>query len=91
MNFSVITAEQYDSIMETLSSLKLDLSIKQKNPKEVIFDSIELMKVLNISKSTLQKLRDDGFIGFSQVMGKIFYTQHDINMMIERNYKPSYR
>jgi len=34
-----------------------ELSAKQKSPKEVIYDSQSLMEMLNISKSTLQKMR----------------------------------
>ena len=91
MNLKVITPELYDDLMKRLDALQKDLSVKQKNPKEVIFDSQEIMQLLHISKSTLQKLRDDGYIGFSQVNGKFFYRQSDINAMIDKNYKPPLR
>lgn len=91
MNLKVITPELYDDLMKRLDALQKELSVKQKNPKEVIFDSQEIMQLLNISKSTLQKYRDDGCIGFSQVSGKFFYRQSDINEMIEKNYKPPFR
>ena len=87
----IMTPEQYGDLTKRLDALQKDLSVKQKNPKEVIFDSQEIMQLLHISKSTLQKLRDDGYIGFSQVNGKFFYRQSDINTMIDKNYKPPLR
>lgn len=91
MTFQVITEEQYKDLIARLESLSKQLSVKQKDPREVIFDSQEVMQLLNLSKSTLQKLRDDGHIGFSQVGGKFYYRQHDINEMIEKNYKAPFK
>ena len=36
-------------------------------------------------------MRDEGYLGFSQVNGKFFYRQSDVNDMIEKNYKPAFR
>ena len=91
MNFNVIPKEQYDDLVCRIDTMHKELSIKQKNPKEVIFDSQSLMVMLNVSKSTLQKMRDEGYLGFSQVNGKFFYRQLDVNEMIEKNYKPAFR
>lgn len=91
MNLQVIPQEQIQAMQEKMDQIYKVVSITQKNPKEVIFDSQQLMQVLNISKSSLQKLRDNGIIGFSQIQGKFFYRQSDINEMIEKNYKPSFK
>jgi hypothetical protein len=91
MNFNVIPQEQYDLLVQRIEIMHKELSVKQKNPNEVIYDSQALMELLNISKSTLQKMRDEGHVGFSQVNGKFFYRQSDINEMIEKNYKPAFR
>ncbi len=91
MNFQLLPQESYDALILRLDQMHKALTEKQKNPKEVIFDSAQLMSILNLSKSTLQKMRDDGYIGFSQVNGKFFYRQSDIDEMIEKNYKPSIR
>ena len=91
MNFNIIPQEQYDLLIHRIEIMHQELSVKQKNPKEVIYDSQPPMELLNISKSTLQKMRDEGYLGFSQVNGKFFYRQSDINEMIEKNYKPAFR
>ena len=89
--FHLISKEQYDGLVAKLDNLQKELSIKQKDPKEVIYDSADLIGILNISKSTLQRMRDEGLIGFSQIQGKFFYRQSDINEMLDKHYKPPYR
>jgi hypothetical protein len=91
MNLQVIPQEQIQAMFDKMEQIHKEVSIIQKNPKEVIFDSCQLMQVLNVSKSSLQKLRDNGIIGFSQVQGKIWYRQSDINEMIEKNFKPAFK
>lgn len=91
MTFNVITQDQYDKLLQRLDDLQKELSQKQRNPKEVIYDSADVMKVLNISKSTLQRMRDEGLIGFSQVQNKFYYRQSDINEMLDKHYKPPFR
>jgi len=91
MTFQVISEEQYNKLLERLDVLQKELSTKQKNPKEVIYDSADLLKILNISKSTLQRMRDEGLIGFSQIQGKFYYRQSDINEMLDRHYKPPFK
>jgi hypothetical protein len=59
MNFNVIPQEQYDLLVQRIEIMHKELSVKQKNPNEVIYDSQALMELLNISKSTLQKMRDE--------------------------------
>ena len=91
MTFQVITEDQYNKLLDRLDALQKELSTKQKNPKEVIYDSADLLKILNISKSTLQRMRDEGLIGFSQIQGKFYYRQSDINEMLDRHYKPPFK
>lgn len=91
MTFNVITQDQYDKLLQRLDDLQKELSQKQRNPKEAIYDSADVMQVLNISKSTLQRMRDEGLIGFSQVQNKFYYRQSDINEMLDKHYKPPFR
>ncbi|RRA98607.1 helix-turn-helix domain-containing protein [Larkinella rosea] len=63
--------------------------IKEKNgqQKEKWVSDEEAMKLLNIkSKTTLQKLRDEGKIRFSQPQKKIIlYDRDSINSYLEQN------
>ncbi len=49
-----------------------------------IYTSEEVRDILKISKRTLQSWRDKGYIKFSQINGKILYTQIDIENFLER-------
>ena len=55
-------------------------------------DGAEAMSLLNItSKSTLQKLRDEGRIRFSQPQKKvILYDRDSINVYLEKNAKETF-
>ena len=86
-----VNKEKIQLISDKIDKIYEEISITQKDPKDVIFDSYQLMQILNISKSTLQKLRYNGVIGYSKVLGKHYYKQSDINEMIEKNYKPAFR
>lgn len=53
---------------------------------EIYMDHEEVCKVLHISRRTLQQYRDDGFIPFIQLPGKIIYKESDIMRVLEDNY-----
>ncbi|MCL3781169.1 DNA-binding protein [Prolixibacteraceae bacterium JC049] len=49
-------------------------------------DAQEVMHALNISKRTLQTLRDNGTIPYSRLNGKFYYKLSDIESLLEHNY-----
>ena len=51
MNFQVLPQESYDALILRLDQMHKALTEKQKNPKEVIFDSAQLMSILNVKYS----------------------------------------
>ena len=59
----------------------------QSQPKEKWIDDAEAMQLLNIkSKSTMQKLRDEGRIRYSQPHKKvILYDRSSIEAYLEKN------
>lgn len=50
----------------------------------------EVSKLLQVSKRTLQKYRDEGKIGFSQIGSKIYYRSTDISAILENHYNPTF-
>lgn len=58
------------------------------DPEDIFFDNQEMMRVMNISKRTLQEWRNTGYIGFSQLGNKIYYTLADIQKLMKENYNP---
>lgn len=47
--------------------------------------SAEVRKLLQISAGTLQNLRVNGTISYTQVGSLLYYKQEDINRLLERN------
>ena len=58
------------------------------DPENIIFNSREIMKVMDVSKRTLQEWRDKKTIGFAKVNGKFYYKLSDIQNLINENYTP---
>lgn len=73
----------YALVEEVVSRLKE----KQGNEKEKWVSDEEAMQLLNVkSKTTLQKLRDEGKVRFTQPQKKIIlYDRDSINAYLERN------
>lgn len=58
------------------------------DPENIIFNSREIMKVMDVSKRTLQEWRDKKTIGYSKINGKFYYKLSDIQNLINENYTP---
>lgn len=58
------------------------------NHENIFFDNQEMMQVMNISKRTLQEWRNTGYIGYSQLGNKIYYSLEDIQNLMKDNYNP---
>ena len=54
--------------------------------KESWIDGQDVMLALNISKRTLQSLRDKGTLPFSRINGKFYYKVSDLEALLENNY-----
>lgn len=47
----------------------------------------EVAGLLRVSRRTLQKMRDNRTLPFLLLGGKALYREHDIQMLLERNYR----
>lgn len=87
----VITEQTYREILQRLESVETLLQGRQKNPKEVFFDSQEFISIMNISKRTAQAWREQKVVAYSQVGNKIYYSLSDILLMLEKFKVPALR
>ena len=55
-------------------------------PLEDWIDNYDVMKMLHISRRTLQTLRSNGKVQFSKIGRKIYYRRQDIQNMLADNY-----
>ena len=70
---------------EIIAQLKVGSNQK---PEDIFFDNQEMMKLMKISKRTLQEWRDTNYIGFSQLGNKMYYTLADVQKLLKANYNP---
>ena len=52
--------------------------------------SEELCSILKISRRTLQNYRENGFLPFIQLPGKVLFRESDIRKVLEERFRPSY-
>jgi Helix-turn-helix domain len=79
--------------MESLKEITkgIEYLIKQSNlnnnqdPRYIIIDNTDLIKLLKISPKTASNWREEGILLYSQVKGKIYYKLSDIHKLIDDN------
>ncbi len=64
----------------------VDKSVIAQTPLEDWIDNYDVMKMLHISRRTLQTLRSNGKVRFSKIGRKIYYRRQDIQNMLAENY-----
>lgn len=66
---------------------RVDALCEKHEKKETIewLDSQDVCQILNIKPRTLQSYRDNGKLGFSQIEGKIFYQNEDVQKLLDKN------
>jgi len=73
-----------------IKELKAQLQQLKKSRAEKFqdewIDGQDVMLALNISKRTLQTLRDGNVLPFSRINGKFYYKVSDLEELLENNY-----
>lgn len=73
-------------IKEIKAQLQQFKKNRADNFKESWIDGQDVMLALNISKRTLQSLRDAKTLPFSRINGKFYYKVSDLEKILESNY-----
>lgn len=83
------TFEAYmERLLEQVQKVVGALDIKNKNPKnylngERLYDNQDICLLLNISKRTLQRYRDNG-LKYHTILHKTYYMEKDVHEFIRR-------
>ncbi len=81
------------SLSQEIKNMKAYLQVFRKTRLERFgeswIDGQDVMDALNISKRTLQTLRDSKMLPYSRINGKFYYKVADIEALLETNYQPS--
>jgi len=76
----LLSRKQYDAILRRLDEINKDVSsIKHMpEPEGNYITNAELMALLHVSKSTLQRWRNRGWLPFIKIEKKLYYRTDDI-------------
>jgi hypothetical protein len=65
---------------------KWEKNLSEDNKEnDTIYNTDELIRLLKVSRRTVQNWRDEGTIEFSQINGKIYYRMSSIAKMLDQN------
>lgn len=74
-------------LMERLNEfLERQQESASRTPLAEWMDNSDVMRALNISQRTLQTLRSNGMLPYSQIGGKLYYRRADIETLLDSNY-----
>lgn len=81
--------------LQEIVNLLYHILVKIPHPSELIpkplppqkrwLDNQDVMQMLHVSSSTLQRWRDINQLPYSKIKGKIWYLESDIHEMISKN------
>lgn len=82
----LITIEDLDAFKEELlSEIRKILNGSAKATEKKWLKTSEVKKLLNMSSAKLHVLRANGQLAFTRIGGIIYYDQHEISKMFEKN------
>ena len=58
---------------------------------KVFYTNKEMMKMLDCTEKTLRKYRNDGYLGYSRVGDKYYYTADDICLFLKNTHVDPYQ
>ena len=86
MNVVIISKEKYDEMVGKLNrrSDRVNEILRKREGKRLSrwMDNQEVCQRLRISPRTLQTLRDNGTLAYSQIGHKIFYKPEDVQRIV---------
>ncbi len=68
--------------VNTIAKFVLNYQPEEINDEETWVDGYEVCTFLKISERTLQRLRSNGQISYSQISGKTYYTIAEVKRML---------
>lgn len=90
MEVIMMEARTYEAMMERFEQFvqKMDaLCQRHSGDTKKWLDSQDVCIMLNVSKRTLQSLRNSGKLGYSMIGHKIYYRPQDVQQLIENAYR----
>ena len=86
MEVMQLLLELSSAIKEIKAQLLVLKQTRTEKFKQEWIEGQEVILALNISKRTLQSLRDAGTLPYSRINGKFYYKIADLEKLLESNY-----
>lgn len=86
-NLTIMTEKDFSQLMNKIDIMekKIDALLNGGVGTKQLYTISDACELLQVSKRTLQKYRDDGKLSFSQVGDKIYFKQTDIDTFLNGN------
>ncbi len=86
MKINVLTVEEFLQMKQELIK-EIKETISQTSSKEIPewLRTSAVRKILKISSSSVQNLRNSGMLPYSKIKGSIFYKASDVEKLLESN------
>lgn len=86
MKIIAIEESVFESLIQRVESLKNSVcENKDQQEENILLSSKEVMELLGVGSTTLQKYRDEGKLSFIKIGNTIRYCLKDINNLIDHN------
>lgn len=88
-NFILLESNTFNEMLTVFTKFVEHVDVlcdkhREKKSSEWL-DSQDVCQILNVKPRTLQSYRDNGKLGFSQIEGKIFYRNEDIQKLLDKS------
>ena len=74
-----------NAVDATLSRALDDLSPPGREPSKEVLSNREAMEFMDLSRSTLQRYRDDGTLPYSKLGGNVYYEREDLLRVVREH------
>lgn len=87
----LIAEGEFQLLLNKLHSIEANIkSTQEKSLADTWLDNEQLMKLLKVSRRTLQNWRDQGLVSFCQVGSKIYYNRKDVDSFLNKHIQKSF-
>jgi len=88
MKINVLTVEEFIQMkLELINEIKETISKDFSKQTASWLRTSDVRKILKISNSSVQNLRNSGILKYSKIQGTIFYKTTDVENLLEANRK----
>ena len=85
----VLSTEEFSELLTLLKGIDKKLTVKNEKPEINWIDNSDLMRLLKVSRRTVQSWRDSNLISYSIVGNKLYYRMEDVEALLNRYHHKS--